>query len=102
MYSQIEAPAGLHEFTLNPSRNIFLHSVGRRIPLLELGTRMLDNVVYSYNQSVALSFMQQLSLKAALREWGDNAKTAGEKEVNQLHWQETFVPRRMSELTAEQ
>ncbi len=51
-----------------------------------LVTRMLDNVVYSYNQSVALSFMQQLSLKAALREWGDDAKTAGEKEVNQLHW----------------
>jgi hypothetical protein len=30
--------------------------------------------------------MQQLSLKEALREWGDDAKTAGEKEVNQLHW----------------
>ena len=48
--------------------------------------------------------MQQLSLKAALRlrEWGDNAKVAGEKEVNQLHWRETFVPRRMSEFTADQ
>jgi hypothetical protein len=46
--------------------------------------------------------MQQLSVKAALREWGDNAKAAGEKEVNQLNWQETFVPRQMSELTAEQ
>ncbi len=67
-----------------------------------LGTRMLDNVVYSYNQSVALSFMQHFSVKAALREWGDDAKTAGEKEVNQLHWQETFVPRQMLELTAEQ
>jgi hypothetical protein len=27
-----------------------------------LGTRMLDNVVYSYNQSVVFSFMQQLSV----------------------------------------
>jgi hypothetical protein len=60
---------------------------------------MLDDVVYSYNQSVALNFMQQLSVKAALREWGDDAKAAGEKEVNQLHWRETFVPRRLSELT---
>ena len=46
--------------------------------------------------------MQQLSLKAALREWGNNAKVADEKEVNQLHWRETFVPRQMSELTVDQ
>ncbi len=51
---------------------------------MALGTWMLDDVDYSYNQLVAFSFMQQLSVKAALREWGDNAKVAGEKEVNQL------------------
>ncbi len=72
------------------------------IATMVLGTRMLDNVVYSYNQSVALSFMQQLSVKAALREWGDNAKAAGEKQVNQLHRRETFIPRQMLELTVEQ
>jgi hypothetical protein len=63
---------------------------------------MLDDVAYGYNQSVAFSFMQQLLVKSALREWGDDAREAGEKEVNQLHWRETFVPRQMSELTAEQ
>ena len=67
-----------------------------------LGMRMLDNVVYSYNQSVWLNFMQQLLVKSALREWGDDARAAGEKEVNQLHWRDTFIPRQMSELTAEQ
>ncbi len=67
-----------------------------------LGTKMLDNGDYGYNQSVAFSFMQQLSVKSALRQWGDVARAAGEKEVNQLHWRETFVPRQMSELTAEQ
>ncbi len=41
-------------------------------------------------------------VKSALREWGDDARAAGEKEVNQLHWRETFVPRQMSELTVEQ
>jgi hypothetical protein len=41
-------------------------------------------------------------LKAALREWGNNSKVAGEKEVNQLHWGETFVPKQMSELTVDQ
>ncbi len=67
-----------------------------------LGTKMLDNVAYGYNQSVAFSFMQQLLVKSALREWGDNARAAVEKEVNQLHWRELFVPRQMSKLTAEQ
>jgi hypothetical protein len=57
------------------------------------GTKMLDNVAYGYNQSVALSFMQQLSVKSALREWGDDERAAGETEVNQLHWRDTFIPR---------
>ncbi len=67
-----------------------------------LGTKMLEDVAYGYNQSVAFSFIQQLLVKSALREWGDNARAAGEKEVNQLHWRETFLPRRMLELTVEQ
>ncbi len=50
-----------------------------------LGTKMLDDVAHGYNQSVAFSFMQQLLVKSALREWGDDARAAGEKEVNQLH-----------------
>jgi hypothetical protein len=33
--------------------------------------------------------MQQLLVKSALREWGDDARAAGEKELNQLHWRET-------------
>jgi hypothetical protein len=67
-----------------------------------LGLKMLEDVAYGYNQSVAFSFMQQLLVKSALREWVEDARAAGEKEVNQLHWRETFVPRQMLELTAEQ
>ncbi len=70
--------------------------------ITELGTKMLDDVAYGYNQSVAFSFMQQHSVKSALREWGDDARAAGEKEVNQLQWRDTFVPRQMLELTSEQ
>jgi hypothetical protein len=66
-----------------------------------LGTKMLDDGAYGYDQSVAFSFMQQLLVKSALREGGDNARAAGEKEVNQLHWRDTFIPRQMSELTTE-
>jgi hypothetical protein len=46
--------------------------------------------------------MQQLSVKAALKQWGDNARVAGEKGTSQLHWRETFVPKRISDLTSEQ
>ena len=49
-----------------------------------------------------MSQLRQLLVKSALREWGDNARAAGEKKVNQLHWRETFVPRQMAELTTEQ
>jgi len=50
-----------------------------------LGARMLGNTAFEYNQVVSYSFMQQLSVKAALREWGDEARVAGEKETSQLH-----------------
>jgi hypothetical protein len=33
-----------------------------------LGARMLGDKAYEYNQGVSYSFMQQLSVKAALRE----------------------------------
>ncbi len=64
-----------------------------------LGARMLGNEAYEYNQVVSYNFMQQLSVKAALREWGHEVRVAGEKETLQLHWRETFTPKRMSELT---
>jgi hypothetical protein len=67
-----------------------------------LGTKMLDDGAYGYNQSKAFSFMQHFLVKSALREWGDDARAAGEKEVNQLHWRETFIPRQSLELTMEQ
>jgi len=67
-----------------------------------LGARMLGDEAYEYNQGVSHSFMQQLSVKAALRECCDEARVACEKETSQLHWRETFVPKRMSELTNDQ
>jgi len=44
-----------------------------------LGAKMLSDEDYDYSQQVAYSFMQQLSVKAALGEWGDDARVAGEK-----------------------
>ena len=67
-----------------------------------LGSNMLGDEAYKYNQVVTYSFMQQLSAKAAIKQWGDDAVSAGEKEISQLQWRETFVPKRMSDLTTEQ
>jgi hypothetical protein len=36
--------------------------------------------------------MTQLSLKAALKQWGDDAKVAVEAEAKQLHWRKSFKP----------
>jgi hypothetical protein len=48
---------------------------------------------------VAFAFMQQMSLKAALKQWGSNAEMAGIKEASQLHWSNTFIPKQYLQLT---
>jgi hypothetical protein len=67
-----------------------------------MGKLFLCDDSYQHNADVAYAFMQQLSLKAALKQWGTDAKDAGVKEVSQLHWRDTFVPRRYSDLTDQQ
>jgi hypothetical protein len=48
---------------------------------------------------VAFAFMQQMSLKAALKQWGSDAGIAGIKEASQLHWRNTFIPKQYLQLT---
>jgi hypothetical protein len=67
----------------------------------QLGQSYLYNDSYKHDADVAYAFMQQLSLKAALKQWGTDAEDAGVKEISQLHWRDTFVPRRYSDLTDE-
>jgi hypothetical protein len=67
----------------------------------QLGQSYLYDDSYQHDADVAYAFMQQLSLKSALKQWGTNAEDAGVKEISQLHWRDTFVPRRYSDLTDE-
>jgi hypothetical protein len=46
--------------------------------------------------------MTQLTLKAAIKMWGNDAKIAAESEMKQLHWRNSFRPVKWSELTEEQ
>ena len=48
----------------------------------ELGLSFFNDVSYQDDAEVAYAlFMQQLSLKAALKQWGANAESAGRNEV---------------------
>ena len=57
---------------------------------------------YQYDIDVVETVMTQLSLKAALKEWGNDAKLAAEAEAKQLHWRKSFQPVHYKKLSPEQ
>jgi hypothetical protein len=59
----------------------------------QLSKSFLKDGTYQNDPVVAFAFMQQLSWKAAMKQWGSNAEMAGIKEASQLHWRETFIPK---------
>ncbi len=65
----------------------------------QLGKSLLEDDTYQNDPVVAFTFMQQMSLKAALKQWGRDAEMAGIKEASQLHWRNTFIPKQYSQLT---
>ena len=68
----------------------------------QLGHKLLDNIAFQYDHRVAVCFMQQLLVKAALNKWGEDAKAAGLNEISQLHWRKFFFPKLYKQLTKEQ
>ena len=46
--------------------------------------------------------MTQLTLKAAIKMWSNDAKIAAESEMKQLHWRNSFRPVKWCELRSEQ
>jgi hypothetical protein len=44
----------------------------------------------------------QLTLKAALKTWGNDAKLATKSEMKQLHWRNLFKPVHLRDLTEQQ
>ena len=48
----------------------------------QLGQSYLYDDSYPHDADVAYAFMQQLSLKSALKQWGTNAEDAGVKEIS--------------------
>ncbi len=54
---------------------------------------------YQADPDVVASVMTQLSLKSGLKEWGDKAYEAVSLEMKQLHFRNTFKPKRWSKLS---
>ena len=46
--------------------------------------------------------MAQLSMKAVIKKWGQEAEYAITKEMKQLHWRESYKPKHWHELTKKQ
>jgi hypothetical protein len=49
--------------------------------------------LYQAEPGVVAAIMPQLSLKAGLKEWGDEVFTAAQSEMKQLHFSNTFKPK---------
>jgi hypothetical protein len=47
---------------------------------------------YQAEPDVVAAIMTQLSLKDFLKEWGEEAFTAAQSEMKQLHFRNTFKP----------
>jgi hypothetical protein len=63
---------------------------------------LVQDEFYEHDIDVVQAVMTQLSLKAALIEWGSDAKNAAFSKAKQLHWRNSFKPFHHRELTAEQ
>jgi hypothetical protein len=62
----------------------------------------LEQTQQEFDQRVVGMIMTQLSLKAALKTWGNDAVVAAKSEMKQLHWRNLFRPVRYQELSKKQ
>ena len=65
---------------------------GKSYAYTQLGLSFLQDTCYKYSSEVVEMVMTQLSLKAALKQWGKDAKVAVEAKAKQLHWRKSFKP----------
>jgi hypothetical protein len=57
---------------------------------------------YQAKPEVAAAIMTQLSLKAGLKEWGDQGFKAAQSYMKQLHFRKTFKPKHWRDLSKAQ
>ena len=67
----------------------------------QMSVKLMSKGIHQHADIVGM-VMAQVSLKAALKKWGREAKESVGKEMKQLHWQNSFMPMHWKSLTAEQ
>ena len=74
-----------------------------QVPELRRSTRVrpeafMQGEFYQHEPDVVAAIMTKLSLKAGLKEWGDEAHTTAEYDMKQLHLRNSFKPKHRYEL----
>ncbi len=69
--------------------------------MAQMSVKFMSPGVHRWADIVGM-IMAQLSMKAAVKKWGDQAKFAVSKEINQLHWGNSYKPRHWHALTTKQ
>ncbi len=65
---------------------------GKSYAYTQLGLLFMQDRCNKYLSKVVEMVMTQLSLKAALKQWGKDAKVAVEAKAKQLNWRNSFKP----------
>jgi hypothetical protein len=68
------------------------------ISMVQMSVKVMNEGVHQ-NADVVGIVMAQLSLKAAIKKWGDKAKYAITAEMKQLHWRNSYKSKYWCELT---
>ena len=69
--------------------------------MAQMSVKLMSNGVH-HNADIVGMVMAELSLKAAMKKWGDEAKYAVTAEMKQLHWRNSYKPKHWHELSKRQ
>ncbi len=69
--------------------------------MAQMSVKLMSPGVHRQADIVGM-IMAQLSMKAAIKKWGDEAKFAISKEMKQLHWRNLYKPRHWHALSKKQ
>ena len=69
--------------------------------MAQMSVKLMSKGAYRKADVVGM-IMAQLSMKAAIEKWGQEAEYAITKEMKQLHWRDSYKPKHWHELTKKQ
>jgi hypothetical protein len=71
------------------------------VPMAQMSVKLMSKGAHRKADVVGM-IMAQLSMKAAIKNWGQEAEYAITKEMKQLHWRDSYKPKHWHGLTKKQ